>query len=623
MEEPIPVWSQSLHHDGSSRYFQPSQPRLGEAVTLRLRVSSSAPVRRIFLRIEPDGEQQFLPMEITGETRINTWWQITVNATEPVLHYRFLIDSADGFLWLNAAGLQRPEPLDQLDFRSLIGYAQPVWLLDRVLYQIFPDTFANGNPANDPKPMDYEYRGFKPKTFPWGSLPAVEDCNGLNFFGGDLVGIQNNLDYLQDLGVNCLFLNPIFSSFSNHKYDINDFYQVDDHFGGNVALRDLSAALHARDMRLLLDITPNHTSRYHQWFLSAQKDPVSPEAGFYTFDNHPEGYVSWLGHKNLPKLNYTSLELRRRMFTNPDAVVKYWLSPPYLVDGYRVDVGNMMARQGDFQMNREIGREMRKAIKSANSSAYILGENFFDATDQLQGDMWDGVMNYSGFTFPLINWLSGAHYQSWNLSEPIIDPKPYPTTTLVSAWKNHLAAVPWQVALQQYNLLGSHDIARLIDRLGFDPQWIRLAVAVQFTFPGLPGIYYGDEVGLKDVPGLGARDCMPWDQAQWDHDLRSFYQKMAQLRKSSPALQTGGFKVLSVEKNSLVFLRESHAERWIIQALRTLHSGDKLKITSSDADLLDGMVFTDIISGITIQCKHGYLQLPEPKQGVAVWRYVE
>lgn len=615
-----PAWFRSVHHDGSLRYLSPSRPVIGETLTLRLRSSVAAPIQQIFVRIEPDGEQQFLPMHVNRQEKDITWWQVEVPASEPVFHYRFLIDSPQGIFWFNAAGMNQAEPLDILDFKYLIGYNPPAWLSDAVLYQVFPDTFANGDSTNDLQPAEYEYRNRRPKTFPWGCVPSVEECNGLNFFGGDLAGIIDHLDHLQDLGVNCLFLNPIFSSFSNHKYDVNDFYQVDGHLGGNEALKQLTSALHERGMRILLDITPNHTSRFHDWFIAAQNDPQSPEADFYTFHSRPEDYVSWLGHKNLPKLNYASQELRRRMFTNPDSVFKHWLQPPYSIDGYRVDVGNMLARQGEIQLNREIGCEMRQAVKSVNSDAYILGENFFDATQQLHGDMWDGVMNYSGFTFPLVHWLVGAEFQSWNLDKPISDPASYPTSALVAAWKDHLAAVPWQIALQQYNLLGSHDVRRIIDRLGYNPQLLRLAIGVQFTFPGLPGIYYGDEVGLRDVPGLGMRPCMQWDQTRWDQDLLAFYQKMTGIRKTSHALQSGGFKVLAAEKDVLVYLRETCEERFIIQAVRSTEVNYPINIPCCDAGLSDGMHFVDVITGWNRECKNGLFSLPAIPQGIAVWQ---
>jgi alpha-glucosidase len=619
-QDPLPNWLASIHHDCSLRYLSPSQPKIGDTITLLLRAAAIAPIRRVFLRVEPDGEQQFLPLHICRQENDITWWQVEVPASEPVFHYRFLFDSPEGFFWFNAAGFMQAEPLDALDFKYLIGYHQPAWLSDAVLYQIFPDTFANGDPSNDPQPSDYEYRGRHPKMYAWSSLPPLEECNGANFFGGDLAGIQDHLDYLQTLGVNCLFLNPIFDSYSNHKYDVNDFYRVDRHFGGNAVLERLSTALHARGMHILLDITPNHTSRFHDWFIHAQNDPHSIEADFYTFHDGPEEYESWLGHKNLPKLNYQSEELRRRMFTNSDAVFRYWLLSPYNIDGYRVDVGNMMARQGESQLNREIGREMRQAVKSVNPDAYILGENFFDASGQLQGDMWDGDMNYSGFTFPLLHWLAGASFQSWNLEEPILDPHPFPTQALVTTWQDHLAAVPWQVALQHYNLIGSHDVRRIIDRLGYNPQLLRLAIAVQFTFPGLPGIYYGDEAGLRDVPGLGMRTCMEWDQTKWDQDLFAFYQKMTGLRRSSHALQSGGFKVLAAEEDVLVYQRETAEERWIVQAVRSQSGNSAVKISICDANLSNGMIFTDVISGKTVQCCDGYLSLPDIPQGVAIWQ---
>ena len=212
---------------------------------------------------------------------------------------------------------------------------------------------------------------------------------------------------MQDLGINTLYLNPIFTAYSNHKYDVIDYDHVDPHLGGNEALVKLRQALDKRGMHYMLDIVPNHCGVWHPWFQAACSDPNAPEAEFFTFHDHPVDYESWLGHKALPKLNYRSRELRRRIYNSDDAVFRRWLRPPYAADGWRVDVANMLGRQGETQIGHKVARGIRRAVKETRRNAYLMAESFFDSSAQLQGDEWDGMMNYAGFTLPLWHWLRG------------------------------------------------------------------------------------------------------------------------------------------------------------------------------------------------------------------------
>ena len=278
------------------------------------------------------------------------------------------------------AGPSAHVPLDVFDFRVLAGYQPPAWVFESVFYQIFPDRFANGNPDANPRPEEYEYRGFRPRTFPWGQPPDSSQPFPIVFYGGDLPGIQQRLDYLQDLGVNALYLTPIFESFSNHKYDVANYDHIDRHFGGDQALVELRQALDARGMRYILDIVPNHAGYWHEWFQAARADPGAPEAEFFTFNRHPDDYASWLGVWSLPKLNYRSLELRQRIYAGAEGVFRRWLRTPFRADGWRVDVANMLARQGPAQMGVEIAQGIRQAVKETNPQAYLIGENFFDAS---------------------------------------------------------------------------------------------------------------------------------------------------------------------------------------------------------------------------------------------------
>ena len=345
-----PGWLISIHHDGSESYVSNPYPQIGEVVRLKLRTGLTSPVKNVFLRTSPDGEATLARMQKQHGSPGCNWWIGDLSVTEPVMHYRFMIDAEDGIWNYSAIGISPHEPLDAFDFQILAGYQPVSWLAGTVFYQIFPDRFANGDSSNDPQPDEYEFRGNRPRTYPWGEAADPKQIMPLVFYGGDLQGIIQHLDYLQHLGVNALYLNPIFTAFSNHKYDVVDYEHVDPHLGGDQSLVNLRQALDQRGMRYILDIVPNHSGYWHSWFQKARQEKNSPEAEFYTFRSHPDEYASWLGVWTLPKLNYQSVELRQRMYAGSDSVFKRWLLPPFSADGWRVDVANMLARQEPTRM---------------------------------------------------------------------------------------------------------------------------------------------------------------------------------------------------------------------------------------------------------------------------------
>ena len=420
----FPSWLQTVFHNGAAPYVSDLYPHFDDVVTLKLRVAADAPIKKVWLRTFPDGEQRFEEMARSEDGDV-AWYAIERAIDEPVIHYRFLLEAADGVWWYTAKGVQLQEPLDAFDFRILADYHAPSWLLESVFYQIFPDRFANGDPSTNVTEDEAAYQGFRPKTHPWSTPPDAALPFPIVFYGGDLPGIEQNLDYISKLGVNAIYLNPIFTAQSNHKYDVADYDNVDPHFGGNDALISLREGLRKRSLRYMLDIVPNHCGYMHHWFQTAQADKMAPETAYFTFHKHPSDYESWLGVWTLPKLNYSSMELRNRMYLDPDAVMRKWLMEPFSADAWRVDVANMLGRQGATQIGSEITRDMRNAVKATNPDSYLLGENFFDATAMLQGDQYDGMMNYMGFTHPLIHWLTGYNVRGWGMREPIRSPVPY------------------------------------------------------------------------------------------------------------------------------------------------------------------------------------------------------
>jgi alpha-glucosidase len=620
-----PAYLSSIHHDGSARYVRTrvnAPLRIGDEVTLRLRSAVDAPVERLLLRTCPDGEQFFSEMKPASTNSACRWWEVTLRVAMPVTAYRFLLFTRDGAWWYNGAGPQRHVPTDANDFRLLADYDAPLWIRDSVFYQIFPDRFADGDPASNVQDNEFEYRGLKSNAKRWGEPQSPWPQAMVEFYGGDLPGVEAHLDYLTDLGINAIYLNPIFTAYSNHRYDVVDYENVDPHLGGNAALELLRRALTEREMRVILDIVPNHCGVMHPWFQAALADSNARSAEYFTFHRHPEAYESWLGVRSLPKLNYRSQSLRDAIYGSPNSVFRRWLKQPYSIDGWRVDVANMLARHGKDQLEMEVWSGIRQAVKAENPQAYLLGENFFDSTSQLQGDRLDATMNYAGFTNPVLYWLD--HFQVNQHGEPgrVESKVPWPTEALIETWQAHRAAIPWVIARQQFNLLASHDTPRIDHIVHGDPARKRLALALLFTYPGVPSVYYGDEIGMTGQDPLEARSCMIWDSNEWAHDLRLFYQRLIRLRRTCPALIDGGFQVLACEENTLAFLRDTDAEQILVIGNRGPGERPAQELFVRGGSIPDGALFTEIFSGQTRTVQNGYLPLPAVPVGVQIWQSV-
>ncbi len=618
-----PDYARSIHHDGSARCVRTphgGDPRLSDEVAIRLRAVRNAPIDRILLRTCPDGEQHFAEMQVERDDPACRWWRATLKMSMPVVGYRFLLFTADGAFWFNASGLHHHTPTDAEDFCLLADYAAPAWVRASVFYQVFPDRFANGDPGDDVREGEFAYRSRAARWRRWGEPPSADDRAAMvEFYGGDLAGIEQRLDYLSDLGVNALYLNPIFTAHSNHRYDVIDYHNVDPHLGGNAALASLRQAGDARGLRFILDIVPNHCGVDHPWFQAAQADPAAATAGFFTFYRHPDDYACWLGVRSLPKLNYRSARLREVMYAAPDSIFRAWLRAPYRIDGWRIDVANMLARQDADQLGLDIARGIRQAVKTENPEAYLLGENFFDGTPQLQGDGWDAVMNYAGFAMPVWYWLGGFFARQHAQPHYLASRATWPTQALVDTWQAYRAAIPWAIARQQFNLLGSHDTTRIRTVVGGDAARTRLAAALLLTYLGVPSIYYGDEIGMAG-DGNAVRACMPWDRAEWDEDLRAFYQALVKLRRSSPALIDGGFQVLQAEADTLAYLRDTDSEQIVVVGNRGPNARPAGPLPVAHGAIADGTEFVELFSRTRATVGGGCLPLPSMPAGVSIWR---
>ncbi len=372
-------------------------------------------------------------------------------------------------------------------------------------------------------------------------------------------------------------------------------------------------------MRYILDIVPNHCGYLHPWFQAALGDPAVPTAEYFTFRKHPDDFDTWLGVRTLVKLNYRSATLRNVMYASADSVFRHWLHPPYSADGWRIDVANMLARLGANQLGMEVGRGIRQAVKAEKPQAYLIGENSFDASSQLQGDCWDGVMNYSGFTLPLRDWLGSVLIFAPGQSQPINTGIPLTTEAMVESWGAFRAAIPWVVACQQFNLIGSHDTPRALALMGGNYDLFRLAVVLLFTYPGVPSIYYGDEIGLGKGKDMNPRLCMSWDPSTWDIELLKLYKVLTRIRRTSPALIDGGFQVLLTENDTLIYLRDSNEETIIVVARRGASIRPAGPVPVTHGAISDGTEFEEIFTHQHTIVKNGNFILPDLPPGAQVW----
>lgn len=610
-----PSWALSVHHDSSPYYLKETA---NGSKTLRLRTGVNAPIETIFIRTAPDGEQKMTPMSRVGSDDICQWWEGELHEAMPRTHYRFFLMTPQGAWWLTAAGVVRHTPTDATDFKWIANFHTPAWVSDGVFYQIFPDRFADGDPSNNVKDGEYLAYGRPVVARQWGEPPNPKQ-GGIEFFGGDLQGIIEKLPCLEALGITALYLNPIFTAPSNHKYDVADYENVDPHLGGNEALAALRQALDERGMHLILDIVPNHCGSTHHWFREAYADRTAPTADFFTFHGDEE-YEKWLGVASLPKLNYRSEKLRQVMYAGDNAIMRKWMRPPYRIDGWRLDVANMLARQGESQLGHKVGRGMRRALKKEFPDSFLLGENFFDASPHLQGEELDATMNYRGFTFPVLQWLAGWEFGS-QLHAEWADPHRLPTAALAAQWQTFRAAIPWQIAMHQFNLLGSHDTARVLSVVQENKALAKVAAVLLFTYPGVPSVYYGDEIGLTGTGDPSVRGCMPWDQAEWNQDLYTFYQTLIRLRRTAPALRRGGFQLLHAEEETIAFLREAEEEKLIVVVRRAEDSVKTLPVLMGG--IADGTRFRDALSGADATVVNGALPVDQlPSIGAQVWRTI-
>ncbi len=612
-----PVLSKkSLFSDGTEDYRSPAQPKENEEVTIRFRTKQNN-VDMVWLCTDEKEYQ----MEKT-ETELGfDYYSVRIQlGTEP-FHYYFKVVTGILECYYDRYGIN-DKPRPEYYFSIVPGFSTPDWAKGAVMYQILVDRFFNGDPSNDVQSGEYFYvDGRVEKVENWSRRP--QGISVREFYGGDLEGVRKKLDYLQDLGVEVLYFNPIFVSPSNHKYDCQDYDYIDPHYGKIVVdegelltegcqqnaqagkyisrvtdKRNLEASnryfaefmeeVHARGMKVILDGVFNHCGSFNKWmdrekiyekqegyepgaYLSAD----SPYRDFFAFQDQqawPDNgsYEGWWGHDTLPKLNYEGSE---KLYEYILHIGKKWVSPPYNVDGWRLDVAADLGHSPEA--NHKFWRDFRNAVKEANPNAVILAEHYGDPKSWLEGDQWDTVMNYDAFMEPLTWFLTGMEKHSDDYKGENIGNY----GNFEGAMKHHMARFMTPSLQCAMNELSNHDHSRFLTRTNhkagragmfstdaagedLNKAIMKEAVVFQMTWPGAPTIYYGDEAGQVGFTDPDNRRTYPWGEE--DEELLDFHREMIRIHKKYQVFRTGSVKFLKGDYNIVSYARFNRREQFVI-----------------------------------------------------------
>jgi len=547
------------HHDGSELYVSNIAPELGEKVTLKIRVPSNYVFEKAMLRIYHDGEPRIFEMKESKRDSTETWYQVNVEILNLQSHYRFAFIGKGKYEWLNAKGLFDHDVHSNNDFQLVAIADNPEWIKSSVFYQIFPDRFARSGKVNIVPEWAH------PRD--WDLLPRGRGkYTGQELYGGDLYGVSEHLDHITNLGVNGIYFTPLFPARSNHRYDASSFEVIDPILGGDAAFQALIKTAKKKGIRILGDLTSNHCGAGHTWLAKAKKDKKSKERSYFYWDKSIKwGYIGWFGLESLPKLNFSSKALRKVMYEGKNSIVKKWISPKYGMAGWRIDVGNMTGRQGAENHHTEVMQGIRNAMAEVNPQTWLVAENGdFEASD-LNGLGWQGAMNYQGFMRPFWNWINrnpeiAGGFQGLPFEMPKITGK-----QLVASMKEFNSSIPWRSLTASMMLLDSHDTARFRTVVMGDKKAHIAAMTMMLTYPGVPSIFAGDEIGLEGSWGEDARRTINWnDQSGWDIEFFSQVKELVRLRRSHDALINGGLRWVAVADDYLVYLRESKKQSILV-----------------------------------------------------------
>ncbi len=630
----------AFYCDGTGSYCIPQEPDVNTEVTIRFRAAAGTVA---FIALCTNNG--IFPMKQAEQTELFDYYEAKIIVgTEPVT-YHFEIKSEENFYAYDSLGLNdsiRPE----YDFRIVPGFHTPDWAKGAVMYQIFTDRFCNGDPDNDVVNNEYYYIDRHVHAVQnWYKAP--ENFDVTDFYGGDLAGVMQKLDYLEDLGVEVIYFNPLFVSPSSHKYDTQDYDYIDPHFGviledceevlepndhqnahaeryihrvtskanlraSNQLFADLVAEAHKRGIRVIIDGVFNHCGSFNKWLdrehvyeeaegfemgaYYAEDSPYHDYFRFYEEDAFPKNrtYERWWGHETLPKLNFEGSKELEDTILN---IARKWVSPPYNADGWRLDVAADLGHSEAY--NHEFWKKFRKVVKEANPDALILAEHYGNPSKWLEGDQWDSVMNYDAFMEPVSWFLTGMEKHSEAFRPEMLGND----QMFISSMRYNMAQFlpsSLQVAMNQ---LSNHDHSRFLTRtnhkvgralnLGaaaasedINKAVFREAIVMQMTWPGAPTLYYGDEAGLCGFTDPDNRRAYPWGRE--DKALIDFYREMIWFHRANPVFRDGSLKILYSTHNVLAYARFNREEQFVI-ILNNSQYSKRVEIPTWLADIpMDG-----------------------------------
>lgn len=613
-----------LFHDQGPMFDNHVEPTSSQAVTLTFR-TLKGDITSATIKYYDSADSAFHTVAMSWSSNDATgtfdYWQGTIPASASEKYYRFKITDGSATAWYNAAGITSSEPSSG-DFFIIPNFTTPAWMKNGVMYQIFPDRFYNGDTSNDVQTGQYCYKGHCTEKHAWGTrVYATGGDNNLVFFGGDLAGVDQKLGYIKNtVGANIIYLNPIFSAPSVHKYDTSDYTTVDPAFGSNATLQTLISDLHSTANGphgyLMLDGVFNHTGDAHKWFdkynnfgsAGAYESQQSAWYGYYDFQQWPGTYSSFLGFDTLPKLDYgaSGSAVRNAIYGSSSSVVKTYLSAPYGIDGWRLDAAQYIdagGNNGSDATNHQILAELRTAVKSVNPNADILGEYFGNAGPWTgSGNQWDGAMNYDGFTQPVSEWITGRDYGNGAASI---------STSQFDAWLHGTRAnYPGPVQQVMANFLSSHDITRFGNRAGGDIWKTYLALIFQMTYVGTPTIYYGDEYGMQGGADPDNRRTFDWNTGTSTNSAVALTGKLTAIRNAYPALRTGSFmSLLTDDTNKLYAYGRFDATNRIAVALNNDSTSHTVTVPVWQLSMTNGSTVTDLLSGTHYTVQNGVVSV--------------
>ena len=616
---------QALFSDGTAFYRNPSEPDCFEEVHLRFRTGREN-VDEVILVFD---EQRYTMQKVANDKMFD-YYEYTVKLGDSRVEYYFEVHSGHMVCYFNSVGVCSSVE-NYYNFSITPSFQTPDWAKGAIIYQIFVDRFYNGDRSNDVETDEYFYIGEGThKNSDWMKYPREMDVR--EFHGGDIAGVMRKLDYLQDLGVEAIYLNPIFVSPSNHKYDIQDYDYIDPHFGrivkndgenlqrdenGNLIIHDpehpnkdatryicrvtdkenLEASnqlfiefveeVHRRGMKVILDGVFNHCGSFNKWLdreciyedapgyeKGAFVSKDSPYRTFFKFreDTWPYNvnYDGWWGHDTLPKLNY---EESPKLYEYIMRIARKWVSPPYNVDGWRLDVAADLGQTAEY--NHHFWHEFRRNVKEANPNAIVLAEHYGDPTEWLKGDQWDTVMNYDAFMEPLTWFLTGVEKHSDEYRGDLIGN----ADAFFGSMRHYMTRFNTQSLQVAMNELSNHDHSRFLTRTnhqvgrissrgadaaneGVNKNLFRMAVLMQMTWPGAPTIYYGDEAGLCGWTDPDSRRAYPWGHE--DEELIQYHKELIRIHKEHQVLRTGSILFLFGEYQCISYGRFDDNEHIVV-----------------------------------------------------------